>query len=323
MNKAANPLISVIVPVYNVEKYLDACVSSIIGQTYSNLEIILVDDGSNDKSPSICDKYAQTDNRVKVIHKTNGGQSAARNDGINIAHGDFIGFIDSDDVIKPEFYQCLYDSITSERTLPSNSVIYIDENGNELSEQPRCERKLYQSKEYARSLLLYTGDCSVWSKLFPKHVFDEYRFDTTLLNEDYKFMTELALAGYSVMYTGYIGYCYRKRSGSTTASFGKSTRDTVKNCLDVGDEILKVYPDLKSEVSAFRLYQHMIYMLLYPKDTKFTDESKAVIKYMRNNILSNLGNKHLTITSKTVILMQCVMPRLPALAYRAKKKTRK
>jgi len=317
-----SPLITVIIPVYNVERFLGDCVISVINQTYDNLEIILVDDGSKDSSPAICDRYAIADRRIKVIHKSNGGLSSARNAGIDVASGDYIGFIDSDDIIKPEFFQSLYNDVISDKTIPSNSMICIDEDGNELDELPRRERELYQSKEYARSLLLYTGDCSVCSKLFPKQVFDGYRFDTTLLNEDYKVMTELALAGYNVMYTGYVGYCYRKRSGSTTASFGKSTQDTIKNCLDVGDEILKIYPDLKSEVSAFRLYQHLIYILLYPQDTEYTDESKAVLKYLRGNIFSNLGNKYLSIASKAVILVQCVLPRLPALAYRTKKKAR-
>ena len=102
-------LISVIVPVYNVEKYLDRCVESIVNQTYRNLEIILVDDGSPDNCPVICDKWAERDCRVKVIHKQNGGLSDARNAGMEIATGELIGFVDSDDWIEPEMYQLLRD----------------------------------------------------------------------------------------------------------------------------------------------------------------------------------------------------------------------
>lgn len=107
------PTISVIVPVYKVEKYLDACVESIVNQTYKDLEIILVDDGSPDNCPAMCDAWAQKDTRIKVIHKKNGGLSSARNAGIAIAKGEYIGFVDSDDIINPAMYELLYNAIRS------------------------------------------------------------------------------------------------------------------------------------------------------------------------------------------------------------------
>ena len=106
-----NPLISVIVPVYKAEKYLDKCVQSIVNQTYKNLEIILVDDGSPDNCPEMCDEWAKKDSRIKVIHKENGGVSSARNAGLDNSFGDYIGFVDSDDFIENDFYECLYDNL--------------------------------------------------------------------------------------------------------------------------------------------------------------------------------------------------------------------
>ena len=103
-----DPLISVIVPVYNVEDYLDRCIKSIVHQTYTNLEIILVDDGSPDRCPEICDEWAKKDKRIKVIHKENGGQASARNDGLALAGGDLVGFVDSDDLIAPSMYEAMY-----------------------------------------------------------------------------------------------------------------------------------------------------------------------------------------------------------------------
>ena len=103
--------ISIIVPVYNVEKYLKKCVDSILGQTFTDFELLLIDDGSTDNSGSICDELAKTDNRIKVIHKENGGLSDARNIGIEVAKGDFIGFIDSDDYIDEDMYAFLYNNI--------------------------------------------------------------------------------------------------------------------------------------------------------------------------------------------------------------------
>lgn len=108
-----NELISVIVPVYNVEKYSERCIESIINQTYKNLEIILVDDGSPDTCPMICDEYAKKDDRIVVIHKENGGLSDARNAGIEIAKGEYFAFIDSDDYISEEFLSKLYMSLKS------------------------------------------------------------------------------------------------------------------------------------------------------------------------------------------------------------------
>ena len=104
-------LISVIIPVYNTEKYLDACVESVAGQTYDNLEIILVDDGSADNCPAMCDEWARRDSRIRVIHKKNGGQGEARNFGIEAARGEYIGFVDSDDIVSPVMYERLLDSL--------------------------------------------------------------------------------------------------------------------------------------------------------------------------------------------------------------------
>lgn len=105
------PKISIIIPVYKVEKYIDRCIKSVINQTYQNLEIIIVDDGSPDNCPSICDKWAERDNRIKVIHKNNGGLSDARNVGMKIASGELIGFVDSDDWISKEMYQLLFENM--------------------------------------------------------------------------------------------------------------------------------------------------------------------------------------------------------------------
>jgi len=102
------PLISVIIPVYEVEAFLHKCIDSVIGQTYRELEIILVDDGSPDNCGDVCDEYAAVDSRIKVIHKQNGGLSDARNAGLDAASGEFIGFVDSDDHIEPDMFECLY-----------------------------------------------------------------------------------------------------------------------------------------------------------------------------------------------------------------------
>ena len=122
-----NNLISIIVPIYNVEKYLKKCIDSIINQTYKNLEIILVDDGSPDNCGKICDEYAKKDNRIKVIHKENGGVSSARNVGVENATGEYIGFVDSDDYIEKDMYEVLINNLKKENadiSIISNYEVY-------------------------------------------------------------------------------------------------------------------------------------------------------------------------------------------------------
>ena len=134
-----NCKVSVIIPVYNVEEYIVRCLDSIINQTYKNLEIIIIDDGSTDNSPEICDKYAMADERIIVIHKENSGVSSARNKGIEIATGDFIGFVDSDDFLEPDMYEVLVSMITSDdidiatcgysMDYPDGKVVFMENEG--------------------------------------------------------------------------------------------------------------------------------------------------------------------------------------------------
>ena len=131
--------ISVIVPVYKVEEYLDRCVKSIVEQTHKNLEIILVDDGSPDNCPAICDSWAEKDRRIKVIHKENGGLCSARNAGMDIATGDFIGFVDSDDVIDCDMYQLLIENAVSSGADISRCGIFIDEGNLGIGTSVDCE----------------------------------------------------------------------------------------------------------------------------------------------------------------------------------------
>ena len=126
-----NPLISVVVPIYNVDKYLDRCVESIIKQTYTNLEIILVDDGSSDNSPQICDNWNVKDKRIKVIHKENGGLSDARNVGLSFATGEIISFIDSDDWIEHEMFEKMLNRKKKDNSdIVSCGVKWVKEDGS-------------------------------------------------------------------------------------------------------------------------------------------------------------------------------------------------
>lgn len=186
-------LISIIVPVYNMEQYLDRCLESILHQTYTNLEIILVDDGSTDHSPAMCDDYAKKDHRIKVIHKENGGLSDARNAGLKIATGSYIGYVDSDDWIELNMYERMYNACiknNAELAVCKYKAVFkdrtIDKGSSEevvLSREELLNIYLFEHKQY----VIYN---SVWSKLFSKKLVEDMTFPVGHNSEDIMYTTK-------------------------------------------------------------------------------------------------------------------------------------
>lgn len=185
------PLISVVVPVYNVEKYLKKCLDSIIGQTYKNLEIILVDDGSTDESGAICDVYKEKDSRIRVVHQKNQGLSGARNTGINIANGELLGFVDSDDYITENMYERLLEVLLkNDADICICDCECIMEAGEEIihQEYPKLEAEALNKEQALQRLdgfsYPYWKYVTAWNKLYRKHLFDELRYPVGKKNED-------------------------------------------------------------------------------------------------------------------------------------------
>lgn len=180
------PLISVIVPIYKVEEYLSRCVDSIINQTYKNLEIILVDDGSPDNCPIICDDYAKRDKRIKVVHKENGGLSDARNAGMKVANGEYISFIDSDDYISLDFIKALYDTIVSEDSdIVECSVVkfYEDNHFDEYNDDLKV--KNYNTVDGLSALISESPfKQHVWNKMYKTQMISNIYFPIGKYNED-------------------------------------------------------------------------------------------------------------------------------------------
>lgn len=179
-------LISVIVPIYKVEPYLDRCIRSIVDQTYAHLEIILVDDGSPDNCPAICDTWAQRDPRIKVIHKANGGLSDARNAGMDIATGELISFVDSDDTIAPEFLEKLYRALTAyDADIAECAVSYVDETGRVLRRRNVSQVQTMEKIEALQRLVTEDGIYqTVWNKLYRRHAALGVPFAVGKYNED-------------------------------------------------------------------------------------------------------------------------------------------
>ena len=161
-------LISVIIPVYNVEKYLDRCVESVVNQTYKNLEIILIDDGSTDNCLAKCDEWARKDSRIKVIHKKNGGLSDARNAGLKIAQGKYIGFVDSDDWIRCDMYQMLYERLQiDDSDIAACGVEMIWEDGKSSQLLTKMGKCVLNKQEAMRAIVEETWlKQPVWYKLY-------------------------------------------------------------------------------------------------------------------------------------------------------------
>ena len=210
--------ISVIVPVYGVEKYLPACIESILNQTFTDFELILVDDGSPDRCPAICDEAAERDARVRVIHQANAGLSAARNAGIEIACGEWLVFVDSDDYIAPHFCEKLYQ--TAQRTdadCVMCSVQNVDESGKPIdSALMRVTDEVKTGREVLRKIGRddVTPYLTAWNKLYRRTLFDTLRYPVGTQNEDTFIFAELFCQVQRAACVAEPLYFYRKRIGS-------------------------------------------------------------------------------------------------------------
>lgn len=209
-------LISVIVPIYKVEKYLDKCVESIVSQSYPDLEIILVDDGSPDACPQMCDDWATRDSRIKVVHKENGGLSDARNAGLAVATGEYISFIDSDDWIEPDFLQVLLDAMEQTGAdIADCAIRLVSEDGKELSVRGVSEDETLDTVTALVRLVkedrVYQ---TVWNKLYRRPVIGDIRFEKGKYNEDDYFTYQIFDRSEKIIIVSKPMYNYLQRSGS-------------------------------------------------------------------------------------------------------------
>ena len=206
------PTISVIIPVYNVEKYIKKCVDSVLGQTYADLEIFLVDDGSPDNCPAICDKYAEKDSRVKVIHKPNGGLSDARNAALDVMTGQYVTFVDSDDFIAPDAIETLYAALLRHNAdIAVGNMKGVNEAG-EISDfyTPAAEETVLTGEEILSTL---NQPCAQ-NRLYKKDIFAELRYPKGRLYEDVFIYHGILAQTKKMVFTGTTVYYYLIRSGS-------------------------------------------------------------------------------------------------------------
>ena len=278
--------ISVIVPVYNVEQYLERCVDSIINQTYKNLEIILVNDGSTDNSGKLCDELAKRDDRIRVIHKENGGLSDARNTGIEEAEADLIGFIDSDDYIDENMYELLIDNLretNADLSMCGHYDVY-----NNVSEAQVTEKKTWTlSPEEAIKMVMEAKVLSVTAvnKLYKKSLFSDLKFNIGKIAEDAFIMIKLLDKCNIVVATNEKKYYYVHRENSiTTQKFSTKFLNVIEAYEQNKEIILEKYPELK-EVAQMRMnwaYFYVLDRLLLDKEYNDKKLENKLISYLKD-----------------------------------------
>ena len=229
------PLISVIVPVYKVEKYLPACVDSILSQTFSDFELILVDDGSSDDCGAMCDGYAREDSRIHVIHQENGGLSAARNAGLDVAKGEYVTFVDSDDVIAPDCLQVFTEVAdeTDADIVVGSYIEFSDDSGlKDVWAQLETQKSYQIETRYNACEALYLGKAEMpinaWGKLYKTGVIGSQRFPVGRIHEDQAFVPRIiyAASGIAILDRAVYGYRHNE-DGITHSTFSNRRYDDI------------------------------------------------------------------------------------------------
>lgn len=298
--------ISVIVPVYNVEMYLEKCIDSIINQTYKNLEIILVNDGSTDNSGSLCDKIASKDDRIVVYHKENGGLSDARNFGISKSTADYIGFIDSDDYIDKHMYEVLLRNMNetkSDMSMCGHYDVYED------NIEPQVKNIVTSdiSVGEAIKMVLEAKILSVTAvnKLYKKSLFENLLYEKGRIAEDAFIILKLLSKCSKVVYTNEKMYYYIHRSNSiTTAKFSNKFLDVIDAYEQNYNIIMEKYPELEYQARTRLIWAYFYVLDRYLMDNKFKDsflESK-LIKFLKHNKRFIIQNNLLTKQRKIAYL---------------------
>nr|WP_308668296.1 glycosyltransferase family 2 protein [uncultured Agathobacter sp.] len=298
-------LISVVLPIYNVEKYLRRCIESVINQTYTNLEIILVDDGSTDNSGKICDEYKKKDTRIKVVHKSNGGLSDARNTGTMMSLGRYISYIDSDDYVDDDYIEYLYSLISRYKTkvaLCTHNVVF--QNGKTVTYGNGKSEILDAHSCIEKMLYNDVIDTSAWAKLYDIELAKSILYPQNKLFEDiattYKFFLKSGkiACGYESKY-----YYIIRNNSIVGCSFNNKKLDLLEMTDCMGEEVLLVYPDLKEAVLRRRVYARFSTLNQMLDTDECKKEKIKIIRFIKNNSNSILHNKKVPKRDKIAVIL--------------------
>jgi glycosyltransferase involved in cell wall biosynthesis len=285
--------ISIIVPVYKVEKYLGKCIESILGQTFKDFELILVDDGSPDNCGVICENFAKRDERIKVIHKSNGGLSSARNAGLEMATGEYIAFVDSDDFIHQRMYEILYkyakkyssDIVICDYLLVNEGESYIDELRNF-----EINAKNFSNIDALKQIYTNNGTTFIvaWNKLYRRYLFNDLRFEEGRLHEDEFMAHKILYASPKVTYLPIPLYSYLQRRGSIIGSgFNLKRLDAVYAAKDR----IKFFKKIKqSKLRQKAEYNYIkMFFFYYLKAKKECENPEVELKVLKSGFLDSFN----------------------------------
>lgn len=310
-----NELVSVIIPVYNVEKYLCKCLDSVLAQTYTNLEIILVDDGSPDACGQICDQYAQKDSRVKVLHKANGGVSSARNAGLDLATGKYIYFMDSDDYIQPILCQRIVELLEQHDVdIVTFDCWRVTERGKLLGGTETIDDGLIVPEVALAELMRGNINNYAWNKIYRRHIFQDIRFPEGQVWEDVAISYKLLLKARRIYCCNEKLYYYLQRPDSITGTItARALRDLFLARYQCYEDLRASYPEAAEQVfprvalCARRLYDRSLWESV---DMRVLSEAQEFLRDHRERVLGKIGGVKYRFYYRT--------PRLYALLRRGK-----
>lgn len=319
------PLITVIVPVYNIKEYLPRCVASLTAQTYKNLEILLVDDGSTDGTGALCDELAMQDSRIRVFHKENGGSSSARNLALAEAKGEYLGFVDSDDYVDDTMYERLYQGIVTYGVKVAQiGRDEIHQDGHKLPNicEPPAQDTLIPHREFLKELLMHRGDCSFCTKLFHRSILEGEQFPVGVLNEDFHLLVSLLeRIGTIISLPGqtYHVFC---REGSNTrkvTGFSRVFADNIDNA-DMVYDMVREMGDEELLAIAFRfgIFQRIDYMLHIPIEEMRKDNAfyQKTVRFLRKKWWESMKNRVLTKKNKCYHTLFAIAPKTVRVLHR-------
>jgi len=308
------PLISVIVPVYRTESYLRRCVDSILAQIHHNLELILVDDGSPDGCPAICDAFAASDPRVHVLHQENRGLSAARNAGLDVARGDYVAFADSDDWVEPDYLSYLLHLLRTEDVPIAACNHYVTVNGRDIAKYPVSHELLRLSKKAAYDGLLYhrPPDVSAWGKLYAHSLFDRVRYPEGRIFEDTWIIADLLDIADSLVYGAEAKYHYIYREDTLSKSADSRRVWDFLDAVDhLSDVIMRSYPELSPGCARRRVHAALsIRRLLVHADVSKAGDIERCESVIRAGAKEVLRDKRAPLRDKAGILLSLAGRRL-------------
>ena len=302
-----NDLVTIIIPIYKVEKYLSRCIESVLEQTYKNLQIILVDDGSPDNCGKICDEYAKKDNRIQVIHKENGGLSDARNKGLEIAKGKYIYLLDSDDYLEINTIQYLHslaEEYQADIIVGKERLVFENCKCNNY----KCEKEeveIYNEKEALEIMLYNTKFTNMGcNKLYKTNLFEGIKYPFGKLYEDLGTTYKLIVKSEKIVLTNQYTYNYLidRNDSIMNKKFNEKRMDGLEFAEEILQYINKSYPSL-TDAAIFRLYIECVYILLkLPNKKIYKEQNDKIKKYLRKYRWNVLKNKKVSKKQKILCI---------------------